>query len=130
MLQGPQLPQPSTMPKSMDSGTDTKVSKAMFLDYLQEAEALPPVVILDPPAFAKSRSARHKAVQGYKRLNALALTKMPADGLLWTFSCSQVVDAQLFEDTLIAAAVASGAQRQDFEAIGAACRPPHQSGTP
>lgn len=78
------------------------------LTYIRQSESLPPVVILDPPAYAKSRGTRHKAVQGYKRLNATTLRKMPADSLLWTFSCSQVVDAQLFEDTIVAAAVESG----------------------
>ena len=78
------------------------------MDYLRQASELPPVVILDPPAYAKSRSNRHKAVQGYKRLNAMALGKMPPDGLLWTFSCSQVVETPLFEDTIVAAAVESG----------------------
>ncbi len=104
--------------------------KGDVLDYLREAEALPPVVILDPPAFAKSRSARHKAVQGYKRLNALALTKMPADGLLWTFSCSQVVDAQLFEDTLIAAAVASGRSVRILRRLGQPADHPTKAGHP
>lgn len=78
------------------------------MTYLREKDTLPPVVILDPPAYAKSRTNRHKAVQGYKRLNAMAMKKMPEDSLLWTFSCSQVVDTQLFEDTIIAAAVESG----------------------
>ena len=76
--------------------------------YIGEVDCLPPVVILDPPAYAKSRANRHKAVKGYQRLNEAALRKMPAGGLLWTFSCSQVVDAQLFEDTLVSAAIKSG----------------------
>ena len=76
--------------------------------YIAGVEELPPVVILDPPAYAKSRANRHKAVKGYQRLNEAALKKMPAGGLLWTFSCSQVVDAQLFEDTLVSAAIRSG----------------------
>ena len=76
--------------------------------YIGEVDLLPPVVILDPPAYAKSRANRHKAVKGYQRLNEAALRKMPAGGLLWTFSCSQVVDAQLFEDTLVSASIRSG----------------------
>lgn len=78
------------------------------LSYLKQQERLPPVVVLDPPAYAKSRNARHRAVQGYKRLNETALQRMPENSLLWTFSCSQVVDAALFEDTLVAAAISSG----------------------
>ncbi|MBK0401616.1 class I SAM-dependent rRNA methyltransferase [Adhaeribacter sp. BT258] len=66
------------------------------------------VVILDPPAFAKHLSARHNAVMGYKRLNAEALKKMKAGSILFTFSCSQVVDKYLFENTLMAAAIEAG----------------------
>lgn len=63
------------------------------------------IVILDPPAFAKSISKRHQAVQGYKRLNIAGMKRVSDGGLLWTFSCSQVVDATLFRDTIMAAAL-------------------------
>ncbi len=66
------------------------------------------VVILDPPAFAKHMRSRHKAVQAYKRINALAMKKMPAGSLLFTFSCSQVVDQPLFIHTITAAALEVG----------------------
>ena len=100
------------------------------LTYIRYAERLPPVVILDPPAYAKSRSARHKAVQGYKRLNATAISKMPAGGMLWTFSCSQVVDAQLFEDTIVAAAVESGRQVRITRRLGQPSDHPTKAGHP
>lgn len=61
------------------------------------------IVIVDPPAFAKSLAKRHNAVQAYKRLNASALKKVKKGGLLFTFSCSQVVTTQLFYDTIVAA---------------------------
>jgi 23S rRNA (cytosine1962-C5)-methyltransferase len=66
------------------------------------------IVIVDPPAFAKSLHKRHNAVQAYKRLNALALKKVKSGGLLFTFSCSQVVGTQLFHDTIVAAGLESG----------------------
>ncbi len=66
------------------------------------------IVVLDPPAFAKSVSKRHNAVQGYKRLNVLGLEKVKPGGLLFTFSCSQVVDAPLFLNTVTAAAIECG----------------------
>lgn len=66
------------------------------------------IVVVDPPAFAKNIKKRHNAVQGYKRLNTLALEKVAPNGLLFTFSCSQVVDRQLFEDTVTAAALEVG----------------------
>ena len=63
------------------------------------------VVVLDPPAFAKHRNKRHKAVQGYKRLNANAIRQIKPGGIIFTFSCSQVVDKALFTNTVIAAAI-------------------------
>ena len=63
------------------------------------------VMIVDPPAFAKSVRKRHNAVQGYKRLNAAALSKMKSGGILFTFSCSQVVGRELFYNTITAAAI-------------------------
>ncbi len=98
------------------------------MDHLRQAEVLPSVVILDPPAYAKSRKARHKAVQGYKRLNETALRKMPGNSVLWTFSCSQVVDARLFEDTVVAAALASGRQVRILRRLGQPADHPTQAG--
>lgn len=98
------------------------------MDHLRNASALPPIVILDPPAYAKSRGTRHKAVQGYKRLNETALRKMPSGGLLWTFSCSQVVDATLFEDTIVAAALASGRTVRILRRLGQPADHPTQAG--
>lgn len=65
------------------------------------------VVVLDPPAFAKSASARHAAVQGYKRINQRAMQSMKPGSLLFTFSCSQAVDDRLFANTVVAAAIAA-----------------------
>lgn len=61
------------------------------------------VIVVDPPAFAKNKHKRHKAVQAYKRLNARAMKAIKPGGLLFTFSCSRVVDRQLFYDTIVAA---------------------------
>ena len=66
------------------------------------------LIVLDPPAFAKKLSARHQAVMGYKRLNTAAIKKIRPGGILFTFSCSQVVDKRLFQDTIIAAAIEAG----------------------
>ena len=63
------------------------------------------MMIVDPPAFAKSIKKRHNAVQGYKRLNAAALKKIKPGGILFTFSCSQVVGRELFYNTITAAAI-------------------------
>lgn len=66
------------------------------------------IVVIDPPAFAKSVQKRHNAVQAYKRLNQLAMMKVRNGGLLFTFSCSQVVGPQLFYDTVVAAGIGTG----------------------
>ena len=66
------------------------------------------IIILDPPAFAKHRDARHQAMKGYQRLNAEAMRLIKSGGLIFTFSCSQVVDRQLFYDTMVSAAVQTG----------------------
>ncbi|MEZ4983802.1 MAG: class I SAM-dependent rRNA methyltransferase [Saprospiraceae bacterium] len=66
------------------------------------------IVVVDPPAYAKTIGKRHAAVQGYKRLNAQAMQAVKPGGLLFTFSCSQVVDRQLFADTIVAAGLEAG----------------------
>lgn len=74
-------------------------------EYLKNEAINFDIVILDPPAFAKRRNAIHNAVQGYKRLNALAMKKMKKGSILFTFSCSQNISRQLFNDTVRAAAI-------------------------
>jgi 23S rRNA (cytosine1962-C5)-methyltransferase len=76
--------------------------------WLKEHTELYDLVILDPPAFAKSLSAKHRAVQGYKRLNMAGMLRVRSGGLLATFSCSQVVDRELFQHTVVAAALEIG----------------------
>ena len=66
------------------------------------------IVVVDPPAYAKNKHKRHKAVQAYKRLNARAMRAIKPGGLLFTFSCSRVVDRQLFYDTIVAAGLEAG----------------------
>jgi 23S rRNA (cytosine1962-C5)-methyltransferase len=77
------------------------------MDFLKELPEPFDIIILDPPAFAKSIDKKHRAVQGYKRLNAHALRQIKPGGILFTFSCSQVVDKALFQHTLVSAAIES-----------------------
>lgn len=77
------------------------------LEFLKTTETLYDVVVVDPPAYAKSVKSRHNAVQGYKRLNKEALKKVKKGGIMFTFSCSQVVDRILFYNTIMAAALES-----------------------
>jgi 23S rRNA (cytosine1962-C5)-methyltransferase len=86
------------------SGTHEAIT-ADVMHYLREIDQFFDVVIVDPPAFAKSMEKRHNAVQGYKRLNAMALEKVAPNGIMFTFSCSQVIDRELFYNTIAAAAI-------------------------
>jgi 23S rRNA (cytosine1962-C5)-methyltransferase len=81
---------------------------ADVLQFLKDNDNIYDVMIVDPPAFAKSIAKRHNAVQAYKRLNAMALSQITEGGILFTFSCSQVVDKQLFYDTIVAASIEAG----------------------
>jgi 23S rRNA (cytosine1962-C5)-methyltransferase len=78
------------------------------MDYMKDLEEDYDIIVLDPPAFAKHRDKRHKAIQGYKRLNAHAIRQIKPGGIIFTFSCSQVVDKFLFTNTIIAAAIEAG----------------------
>lgn len=66
------------------------------------------LVILDPPAFAKHRGAIKNALQGYKRLNAAAFEKVAPGGIVFTFSCSQVISKDAFRLAVFSAAALSG----------------------
>ena len=70
------------------------------------------LIVLDPPAFAKHKSARHSAIQAYRRINEAAIKKLKPGGVLFTFSCSQVVDRDLFSSTIVSAAINAGKQLQ------------------
>jgi 23S rRNA (cytosine1962-C5)-methyltransferase len=76
-------------------------------DYLKDYGKDYDIIILDPPAFAKSRDVSHNAVIGYKRLNQMALQNIKKGGILFTFSCSGVIDKKLFYNTVTAAAIES-----------------------
>ncbi len=78
------------------------------MQYLKRTEESYDLIILDPPAYAKHTHARHNALQGYKRLNMEAIKRIKPGGILFTFSCSQVVDMPLFRGTLLAAAIEAG----------------------
>jgi 23S rRNA (cytosine1962-C5)-methyltransferase len=78
------------------------------MEYMKDLPEDYDIIVLDPPAFAKHREKRHKAIQGYKRLNAHAIRQIKPGGLIFTFSCSQVVDKYLFTNTVIAAAIEAG----------------------
>ena len=77
-------------------------------DFLKDKKDHYDLIILDPPAFAKHKEAKHQAMKGYQRLNAEAMRVVKPGGIIFTFSCSQVVDRQLFYDTVVSSAIQSG----------------------
>lgn len=76
--------------------------------FLDRMDGVYDLIILDPPAFAKHRDALRNALQGYRKLNAKAFEKIAPGGVLFTFSCSQVVSKQDFRTAVFSAAAMSG----------------------
>lgn len=66
------------------------------------------LMIVDPPAFAKHRGALDNALRAYKKLNALAIEKVKNGGIIFTYSCSQVVDKNAFALAVFSAAALTG----------------------
>ncbi len=78
------------------------------MEYLKNIGDKYDMIILDPPAFAKHHKVLGNAMQGYKRLNARALSQIKSGGILFTFSCSQAVSKDLFRTTVFSAAAIAG----------------------
>jgi 23S rRNA (cytosine1962-C5)-methyltransferase len=88
--------------------TDQESFAVDAFDFLKDKKNVYDLIVLDPPAFAKSRDSKHKAIIGYKNLNSLAIKNIKSDGILFTFSCSGVIDKYLFYNTITAAAIEAG----------------------
>lgn len=78
-----------------------------FLDNIDPSIIDYDLIILDPPAFAKHRAALKNALKGYSRLNLKALQKIKSGGIIFTFSCSQVVTKDNFRNAVFTAAALS-----------------------
>lgn len=76
--------------------------------YLEKMGNNYDLIILDPPAFAKHKNVLRNALQGYRKLNAIAFEKIKPGGILFTFSCSQVVSKENFRLAVFSAAAQSG----------------------
>jgi 23S rRNA (cytosine1962-C5)-methyltransferase len=77
-------------------------------NFLRDCEPEYDTIVLDPPAFAKSIRSRHQAATAYRRLNHQAILKIRPNGILFTFSCSQVVSEEQFTGAVTAAAIEAG----------------------
>ncbi len=76
--------------------------------YLDDIKDKYDLIILDPPAFAKHNNVLNNALQGYKKLNAKAFEQIKSGGIIFTFSCSQVVSKDAFRKAVFSAAAKSG----------------------
>jgi 23S rRNA (cytosine1962-C5)-methyltransferase len=77
-------------------------------EYLNNIKDKYDLIILDPPAFAKHNNVLSNALQGYKRLNMKAIDQIRSGGIIFTFSCSQVVTRENFRKSVFAAAANTG----------------------
>jgi len=81
-----------------------KSFKTDAFEFLNDIKDKYDVIILDPPAFAKHTDVLSNALQGYKRLNMKAIEQVRPGGIIFTFSCSQVVNRENFRKSVFAAA--------------------------
>lgn len=86
------------------------ILEADVFDFFRTTNEIFDLIILDPPAFAKSKNDVQKALRGYKEINLQAVKKLSKGGFLFTFSCSNFVDDRLFEFAVLSAC--NDAQRQ------------------
>jgi 23S rRNA (cytosine1962-C5)-methyltransferase len=82
--------------------------KVDAFDFLNDINGKYDLIILDPPAFAKHQNVLANALQGYKRLNIKAIEQIKPGGIIFTFSCSQVVTKENFRKSVFAAAANTG----------------------
>ena len=77
-------------------------------DFFQAAPMRYETIVLDPPAFAKHRESVENALKGYRRINRAAIRNIAPGGILFTFSCSQLVSPELFREAVFSAAAQAG----------------------
>jgi 23S rRNA (cytosine1962-C5)-methyltransferase len=82
--------------------------KTDAFEYMENIKDKYDLIILDPPAFAKHNNVLANALQGYKRLNIKAIEQIKPGGIIFTFSCSQVVSKENFRKSVFAAAANTG----------------------
>ena len=92
---------------------------ANVFDYIRETEEVFDLIILDPPAFAKSRKDVVRSARGYKEINLQAARRLREGGLLATFSCSNPIDPELFEKIVLGAVRDAGKTAQVLRLLGA-----------
>jgi len=77
-------------------------------NYLTESREMYDMIILDPPAFAKTHAVSNNALHAYIHINAQAIKRLNRNGILFTFSCSQAISKEVFQSAIMSAALESG----------------------
>lgn len=90
------------------AGKQHHTEVADCFNYLTQIPDTFDLIVLDPPAFAKHQRAIQRALRGYETINTLALKKIKPGGLLFSFSCSQLISREVFRDAVMRAAVNAG----------------------
>jgi 23S rRNA (cytosine1962-C5)-methyltransferase len=88
-------------------------------EYLRAVQETPGLIVLDPPKFAKHPGDVERASRGYKDINRVAMKKIMTGGILFTFSCSNAIDAKLFRQIVFAAAADAGRDVQVLHVLAA-----------
>jgi len=94
------------------------------IEFLKNIDGRYDLIILDPPAFAKHRQALPQALQAYKRINTRAFEQIRNGGLVFTFSCSQVVSKERFRESVFTAAAISGRSVKILHQLSQPCDHP------
>ena len=93
-------------------------------DFFNQSEEKYDLIVLDPPAFCKHRDAIENALRGYGSLNQQAMRKLSKGGVIFTFSCSQLIGREDFKDVILKAAAGSGKRFKIIRELhAAACHP-------
>jgi 23S rRNA (cytosine1962-C5)-methyltransferase len=90
------------------AGRQHHTEVADCFNYLTQIPDTFDLIVLDPPAFAKHQRAMQRALRGYETINTLALKKIKRGGVLFSFSCSQLISREVFRDAVMRAAVNAG----------------------
>lgn len=90
------------------AGAQHNAEVADCFQYLTQIPDTFDLIVLDPPAFAKHQRAIQRGLRGYETINTLALKKIKPGGVLFSFSCSQLISREVFRDAVMRAAVNAG----------------------
>jgi len=109
------------MKRNMGNSVNHEALARDAFEYLRESEDRFDLMVLDPPAFAKHHNVLPNAIQGYKKLNRLAIEKIRTGGIIFTFSCSQVMSRENFRKMAFTASANTG---RKVRILGQLSQPP------